>query len=196
MSPVQENARRFGIVIHGGAGTILREKLSTEKETEYRAALRQTLETGYAILAEGGAALDAVQKAVNVMENSPLFNAGKGAVFTHDGINEQDATIMDGATGMAGAVAGLKRIKNPIDLARLVMEKSPHVLLIADGAESFASEHGMAMMPPEYFFTRQRYDQLQEAIAKERSGEAHCGTGHENRMRRASSRPVWRAHSP
>ncbi len=169
MNHAHHEVPRFGIVIHGGAGTILREKLSADKEAEYRAALRQALEVGYEILAAGGAALDAVQKAVNVMEDSPLFNAGKGAVFTHAGTNEQDATIMDGATGMAGAVAGLRRIKNPIDLARLVMERSSHVLLISDGAEAFAREHGMAMMPPEYFFTQQRYDQLQEALVKEQS---------------------------
>jgi len=162
---------KYGIVIHGGAGTILREKMTPETETEIRATLKQSLQAGYDLLDDGRAALDAVVAAINVMENSPLFNAGKGAVFTHDGDCEQDATIMDGTTGQAGAVAGVRQIANPINLARTVMEKSPHVLLIAGGAEQFAREQGFEMMPPEYFHTQLRRDQLKAALEKEKSSE-------------------------
>ena len=159
----------FGIVIHGGAGTILKDKMTPELEKAYQEGLIESLTAGYQVLAAGGAGLDAVQKAVNVMEDSPLFNAGKGAVFTHEGTNEQDAAIMDGQTLKAGAVAGVGHIKNPIDLARLVMEQLPHVLLAREGAEEFARSQGMEMMPAEYFFTERRWQQLQEAKAKERS---------------------------
>ncbi|MFQ6008079.1 MAG: isoaspartyl peptidase/L-asparaginase family protein [Candidatus Zixiibacteriota bacterium] len=158
----------FAIAIHGGAGTILKSKITPEKERAYRDALIESLFVGYNILASDGIALDAVQKAVNVMEDSPLFNAGKGAVFTHDGQHEQDACVMDGATRNAGAVAIVRRIKNPIDLARLVMEKSSHVLLAGEGAEAFAQAHGMEFVDNKYFFTEHRWQQLQEAIEKER----------------------------
>ena len=119
----------FGIVIHGGAGTISKDKMTPELERGYQEGLIESLTASYEILAAGGTSLDAVQRAVNVMEDSPLFNAGKGAVFTHDGTNEQDAAIMDGQTLKAGAVTGVRHIKNPINLARLVMERLPHVLL-------------------------------------------------------------------
>jgi beta-aspartyl-peptidase (threonine type) len=158
----------FAIAIHGGAGTILRSKMTPEKEQAYRAALTESLATGYEILADGGSSLDAVQRAVNVMEDSPLFNAGKGAVFTHERTHEQDACIMDGATRKAGAVALLRRIKNPIDVARLVMEKSTHVLLAGEAAEAFAAAQGMEFVDKDYFFTEYRWQQLQEALAKER----------------------------
>lgn len=160
----------IGIVIHGGAGIIPRNEMTSEMEADYRATLQGALKVGYGVLARGGLALDAVQRAVNVLEDSPLFNAGKGAVFTHDGHNEQDATIMDGSTGMAGCVAGVRRVRNPINLARLVMEKSPHVLLIADGAERFALAQGMDLVEEKYFFTDRRWQQLQDAIAKEKQG--------------------------
>jgi len=160
---------KFGIVIHGGAGTILKEKMSDDQEAQIRATLRLSLQTGFTVLKSGGSSLDAVQRAVNVMEDSPLFNAGKGAVFTHDGDNEQDATIMNGPTGQAGAVGGVRRIKNPIDLARTVMEKSPHVLLISAGAEQFAEQHGFEMMDPTYFHTELRRKQLAAALDKERA---------------------------
>lgn len=158
----------FALAIHGGAGAILRSKMTPEKERAYRDALTESLAVGYEVLASGGSSLDAVQRAVNVMEDSPLFNAGKGAVFTHDGQHEQDACIMDGANRDVGAVAMLRRIKNPIDLARLVLEKSTHVLLAGEGAEEFARAHGMEFVDQDYFFTEYRWQQLQDALEKEK----------------------------
>ena len=137
--------KKFGIVIHGGAGTILKSQMTPEKEAAYVAKLREALDTGYGILEKGGSSLDAVEAAIRILEDSPLFNAGKGAVFTADGINELDASIMDGKTLDAGAVACVKRIKNPISLSRMLMEKSEHVLLISEGAERFARDNGMAL---------------------------------------------------
>jgi beta-aspartyl-peptidase (threonine type) len=157
----------FGIVIHGGAGAIAKYKMTPELEKAFHTALVKSLTAGYEILKSGGSSLDAVQKAVNVMEDCPLFNAGKGAVFTNAEKNEMDAAIMDGQTLKAGAVAGVQHIKNPINLARLVMEKSPHVLLARDGAEEFAVAQGIELMPHEYFFTEQRWQQLTEAKARE-----------------------------
>ncbi len=165
----------FAIAIHGGAGTILKSKMTPEREAAIRATLTESLRVGYALLNEGGCALDAVQKAVNVMEDSPLFNAGRGAVFTHDGKNEQDATIMDGFSGQAGSVASVKHIARPIDLARLVMDQSPHVLLMGDGAEKFAVEHGMELVDNKYFYTEQRWEQLQRALAKEQRASDNKG---------------------
>jgi beta-aspartyl-peptidase (threonine type) len=162
-------AADYGIVIHGGAGTILKSKMTEEKEAEYRANLNKSLRTGYDILEGGGAALDAVQAAVKVMEDSPLFNAGKGAVFTHDGLNEQDASIMDGKTQNSGAVAGVRRIKNPIELARLVMDRSEHILLACEGAEAFAAKHGVEFAEADYFYTEHRWKQLQAAKFKEKA---------------------------
>ncbi|HWR84013.1 MAG TPA: isoaspartyl peptidase/L-asparaginase [Candidatus Deferrimicrobium sp.] len=160
----------FAIAIHGGAGTILKSKMTPEKEREYHAALKESLAAGYDVLMSGRAALDAVQRAVNVMEDSPLFNAGKGAVFTHEGTHEQDACIMDGPTRKVGAVALLQRIRSPIDLARLVLERSTHVLLAGEAAEEFALAHGIEFVDAKYFFTEHRWQQLQEALAKERDG--------------------------
>jgi L-asparaginase / beta-aspartyl-peptidase len=158
----------FGIVIHGGAGAIARDKMTPELEIAYREGLSESLQVGYAILETGGSSLDAVHRALNVMEDSPLFNAGIGAVFTNAGFCSQDAAIMDGSTLKAGAVAGVRHIKNPITLARLVMEKLPHLLLAGEGAEEFARTQGMEMMPDSYFFTERRWQQLQEAIQKEK----------------------------
>jgi beta-aspartyl-peptidase (threonine type) len=158
----------FGIVIHGGAGAITKDKMTPDLEKAFHEGLVASLVAGYDILKAGGSSLDAVQKAVNVMEDSPLFNAGKGAVFTHAEKNEQDAAIMDGQTLKAGAVAGVQHVKSPIDLARLVMEKLPHVLLARDGAEEFARAQGMELVPDEYFFTERRWQQLQEAKAREK----------------------------
>lgn len=169
-------ARPFRLAIHGGAGTIDREKMTPEKEAAYRADLERALRTGHAILAKGGSSLDAVEATLRVLEDSPLFNAGKGAVFTHDGHNELDASIMDGATGSAGAVAGVRRIKNPISLARLVMEKSPHVLMIGAGAEAFAREHGVRFVNPKYFWTEFRWKQLQEEKRAEAAKRAEGRT--------------------
>ena len=141
--------QRFGLVIHGGAGTITRENMSAEKEAAYRVELTAALKTGYAILDNGGSSLDAVEAVVRVMEDSPLFNAGKGAVFTGAGTNELDASIMDGATHQAGAVAGVKTVKNPISAARKVMEETWHVLLASDGADAFAEENPFIQIMPE-----------------------------------------------
>ncbi|HEU4453614.1 MAG TPA: isoaspartyl peptidase/L-asparaginase, partial [Longimicrobium sp.] len=153
-APAQEP--RWGLVIHGGAGTIRREDLTPERQAEYEAALREALMAGHRVLAGGGASMDAVEAAINVMVDNPLFNAGRGAVLTADGRAELDAAVMDGATLAAGAVAGLHHVKNPIDLARAVMEKSPHVMMIGEGAESFAREQGITMVDPSYFVTDAR----------------------------------------
>lgn len=160
---------RIGIAIHGGAGTILKENMSPEEEETYRAELREALLVGYEILKGGGSSLDAVEKAINILEDSPLFNAGKGAVFTNSGTNELDASIMDGKTLNAGAVAAVKHTKNPISLARLVMEKSPHVMLVGEGAAVFAEKLGMKPVPQEYFYTEKRWLQLQKIKAREKS---------------------------
>jgi beta-aspartyl-peptidase (threonine type) len=160
----------IAIVIDGGAGTgHLSEDMTPEVEAEYRAALKRALDAGYAVLKDNGSSLDAVQTAIRVMEDSSLFNAGKGAVFTHNGKNELDAAIMDGASLKAGAVAGVEHIKNPIDLARLVMDKSPHVLLIGQGAEEFAQAQGMALVPADYFYTQRRHDELLKALEEEKT---------------------------
>jgi len=161
---------RTALVIHGGAGTMSRVDLTPELELEIRAALDTALDAGNAVLKDGGSALDAVSAAVVVMEDSPHFNAGKGAVFNADGVNELDASIMDGATLKAGAVAGLHRVKNPIRLARAVMEQSKHVMLIGDGAETFAKSVGIELVDPKYFHTEHRWEALQKAKAEEKTG--------------------------
>ena len=160
--------QQFGLVIHGGAGTILKSKMSTEKERAYRNALQSALERGYKILESGGSSLDAVEQVINLLEDDSLFNAGKGAVFTAEGTNELDASIMDGKTLNAGAVAGVKHIKNPISLARLVMEKSPHVMLAQDGAEAFAKRQGIPLVDEDYFYTQRRWESLQRRIEREK----------------------------
>jgi beta-aspartyl-peptidase (threonine type) len=158
----------YGIVIHGGAGAIARFKMTPELEKGYTEGLITSLTTGHKILEAGGSSLDAVQMAVRAMEDNPLFNAGKGAVFTNSEINEMDAAIMDGKSLKAGAVAGVHGIKNPISLARLIMDKLPHVLLARDGAEEFARLNGLEFMPDDYFFTELRWGQLQEIKAREK----------------------------
>lgn len=160
---------RITLVIHGGAGTITRANMTPEKEKAYNAALEQALQAGYAILKRGGTSLDAVEASVRVMEDSPLFNAGKGAVFTHEGRNEMDAAVMNGQTLAAGAVAGVTVVRNPITAARAVMEKSEHVMMTGPGAEQFAREKGLDIVEPSYFFTQARYDQLQKALAEDRA---------------------------
>ncbi|MEE9441984.1 MAG: isoaspartyl peptidase/L-asparaginase [candidate division Zixibacteria bacterium] len=160
----------LSIAIHGGAGTILRASMTPEKEKAYLDGLTQSLKAGYEILKKGGTALDATQAAVVVMEDSPLFNTGVGAVFTHDGGHEQDACIMDGATKNVGAVANVRRIKNPILLARLVYDKSPHILFAGEGAEKFAASNSMTLVEDmTYFDTEFRYEQLQKALKREKS---------------------------
>jgi beta-aspartyl-peptidase (threonine type) len=161
----------FGIVVHGGAGTIARAKMTPQMEAEYRAKLQEALMAGYKILAGGGTSLDAIEAAIKILEDSPLFNAGKGAVFTAEGTNELDASIMDGKTKMAGAIAGVKRIKNPITLARMVMEKSPHVMMAGDGAEAFAKQQGIELVDQKYFFTERRWNDLQRIKQEEKAKE-------------------------
>jgi beta-aspartyl-peptidase (threonine type) len=161
------------LVIHGGSGVVRRD-MGPEKEREIRAALTKALQSGYARLRAGGAALDGVTAALTVLEDDPNFNAGKGAVFTHDGRNELDAAIMDGNTLRAGAVAGVHRVKNPILLARAVMERSQHVMLIGDGAEVFAREVGVTLVDPSYFRTEQRWQQLQKALREDGQGKPHA----------------------
>lgn len=148
---------KFVLVIHGGAGTILKSQMRPEKEKAYHAALDSALQKGYDILRNGGTALDAVEACIRYMEDNPLFNAGKGAVFTNEGKNELDAAIMDGKTLAAGSVAGVTVIKNPITAARAVMEKSPHVMMVGKGAEQFAKEKGLEIVDPSYFYTEDRY---------------------------------------
>ncbi len=168
----QNAEENFGIVIHGGAGTILKANMSDSLEAAYKAKLKEAITAGHEILKNGGSSLDAVAHTINVMEDSPLFNAGKGAVFTNEGSNELDASIMDGATLNAGAVAGVKHIKNPINLARDVMQKSEHVMLYGAGAEEFAKSLGYEIMDTAYFYTKDRYESLQRVLEKEKSKEA------------------------
>lgn len=160
------------LVIHGGAGVIKRD-LTPAKEKAIRAALTQALESGYAELKAGKSAVDAVSAAIVVLEDDPDFNAGKGAVFTHDGRNELDAAIMDGDSRRAGAVAGVERIRNPILLARAVMEKTPYVMLSGRGAEAFAQSIGMPLVDPSYFRTEERWQQLQKALKEDAAGKPH-----------------------
>jgi beta-aspartyl-peptidase (threonine type) len=162
---------KFGLVVHGGAGTIERSKMTPERERDYRAGIERALSAGYEILKNGGASLDAVEAAVRVFEDDPHFNAGRGAVFTNSGTNELDAAIMDGKTLNAGAVANLRHVKNPISLARLVMEKSKHVFMAGEGAEAFAKESGVPLLPDQkYFYTEERWQALQKIKAVEEGG--------------------------
>ena len=165
----------ISIAIHGGAGVISRASMTAEAERAYRADLGRALDAGYAVLESGGTSLDAAVAAVRILEDSPYFNAGHGSVFSHAGINELDAAIMDGATQKAGAVAGVRHIKNPIDLARMVMERTSHVLLAGEGAEEFALEQGMTLVPGSYFYTERRWKQLEEAQRADRRTSATTG---------------------
>ena len=153
-------SRNWALAIHGGAGVIRRGDLTPQKEAAYRAGLNAALAAGRDVLAKGGSSLDAVEATIRVLEDDPLFNAGRGAVFTADGRNELDASIMDGATRKAGAVAGVTRTRNPISLARAVMEKSPHVMLAREGADRFSVEQGLPQVSPDYFRTEERWQQL------------------------------------
>ncbi|EMT6381614.1 isoaspartyl peptidase/L-asparaginase [Providencia rettgeri] len=163
------------LVIHGGAGTITKNTITPEQEKAYQDKLNEALKAGYNVLNKGGSSLDAVQASINVMEDSPLFNAGKGAVFTHDGKNEMDASIMDGSNLKAGAVAGVTNIKNPINAAYAVMTKSLHVMMVSKGAEQFAAEQGIEIVDPSYFRTDFRWEQLQKAKEKEKVVLDHDG---------------------
>ena len=159
---VDKGKPKIGLVIHGGAGTIDRSTMTPEKERGYREGIERALNAGYTILQSGGASLDAVEAAVRILEDDPLFNAGKGAVFTSAGTNELDASVMDGKTLKAGAVACVKHVKNPISLARAVMEKSSHVMLAEEGAEAFAKEKGIELVDEKYFYTEERWEALQK----------------------------------
>ncbi len=160
--------KKIALAIHGGAGTILKSEMTADLEAEYRAGLDNALRKGFEVLQKNGSALDAVEIAVVELENFPLFNAGRGAVFTHDGKNEMDACIMDGKNRTAGAIAFVKNVKNPIKLARLVMEKTEHHLLAGDGANEFAKQMNVEFEADEYFFTEHRFQQLQKAIEENR----------------------------
>lgn len=162
-----QKAPAYAIVIHGGAGTITKANMTDEKEKAYRDKLNEALEVGETILKNGGTSADAVTQTIMVMENSPLFNSGKGAVFTNAGINELDASFMDGKTQNAGAVGGVTNVKNPILAARAVLEKSEHVLLTGKGAEQFAKEMGIEQVDNSYFRTERRWNSLQKAKAAE-----------------------------
>jgi beta-aspartyl-peptidase (threonine type) len=164
------------IAIHGGAGAIARHPFSPEKELHYRTSLGSALDAGFAVLEQGGSSLDAVSTAVRTLEDDPLFNAGRGAALTRDGAAELDAAIMDGDGQRAGAVACVRHVRNPIDLARRVMEKSRHVLLVGSGAEEFALEEGFALVPNEYFQTEERRQQLEKARRGQRVSELTQGT--------------------
>ena len=153
---------KFSIAIHGGAGTIIKEDMTPELEAEYRNALKESLDAGYAVLEIGGSAIHAVKAAVVMMEDNVLFNAGRGSVFTKKGLNEMDAAIMDGSTLDAGAVAGVRNIRNPVELAEEVMLHSGHVFLSGEGANDFAIKQGIKLEPDEYFYSEYRYDQWKQ----------------------------------
>jgi L-asparaginase / beta-aspartyl-peptidase len=163
----------FGLAIHGGAGTMPRTEMTAEAERGYRSGLQAALDAGYEVLRSGGTSLDAVTRAVVVLEDNPLFNAGRGSVFTLDGRNELDASIMEGRTLKAGAVCGVTRIQNPVLLARSVMENSEHVMLADTGAEEFAETQGFSFVPQSYFHTPERWQQLLRIRAGERGLSGH-----------------------
>ncbi len=177
ISAVTFSQQKYALAIHGGAGNITPQNVPPEVRKAYKAKLEEALMAGEAVLKNGGQALDAVTAAIMVMENSPLFNAGKGAVFTADGTNEMDASIMDGSNLEAGAVAGVSKIKNPILAARAVMEQSPHVLLSGNGADAFAKEKGLDMVDPSYFFTQSRWDSYQREKKRMEKGDKHGTVG-------------------
>lgn len=161
----QDLKEKYVLVVHGGAGTILKAQMTPEREKAYQDGMEKALQAGNDILEKGGTALDAVEAAVRTLEDNPLFNAGKGAVFSNEGKNELDAAIMDGRTLGAGSVAGVTTIRNPISAARLVMEKSPHVMMTGKGAEKYAKQEGLEIVEPSYFFTEDRWKALLRARA-------------------------------
>jgi beta-aspartyl-peptidase (threonine type) len=166
-SAAASRARKWAIVVHGGAGVIERGVLTPEQEAAYRQALARTAEAGAAILKRGGAGLDAIEAAIGLLEDDPLFNAGRGAVFTADGRNELDASLMEGREMKAGAVAGVTRTRHPISLARAVMERSPHVFLIGAGADAFGAAQHLESADPSWFFTERRWRSLEKVLAAE-----------------------------
>jgi beta-aspartyl-peptidase (threonine type) len=169
----EEKINDFAIIIHGGAGTILKKNMSDELEAAYKTKLEEAIKVGYIILKNGGTSQEAVLKTIQIMEESPLFNAGKGAVFTNAGTNELDASFMDGKTLNAGAVAGVKDVKSPIELAIKIMTDSEHVMLSGEGASTFAKEKGLEMVDPSYFYTENRFQSLQRILEKEKTELNH-----------------------
>ncbi|NVJ89410.1 MAG: isoaspartyl peptidase/L-asparaginase [Flavobacteriaceae bacterium] len=169
----EKKVNDFAIIIHGGAGTILKKNMTEEKEKEYKAKLEEAIRVGYTILQNGGTSQDAVIKTIQVMEESPLFNAGKGAVFTNAGTNELDASFMDGKTLNAGAVAGVTDVKSPIELAVKVMTDSEHVMLSGKGASTFAKEKGLEIVEPSYFYTERRFKSLERIREREKTELDH-----------------------
>jgi len=171
----QQSNSPIAIAIHGGAGTIRKSSMTDAMEAAYRQKLKEALQAGYAVLQNGGASTEAVVAAIKIMEDSELFNAGKGAVFTNDGRNELDAAIMDGKTRNAGTVAGITNVKNPITAAVAVMDNSPHVMMIGKGAEQFAGEQGLEIVGPSYFHTDRRFQQLKKIKDTEKQQLDHSG---------------------
>ncbi len=172
----QPKTNEFAIIIHGGAGTILKKNMTPEKETAYQAKLKEAITVGHTILKNGGTSQEAVMKTIQIMEDSPLFNAGKGAVFTNEETNELDASFMDGKTLNAGAVAGVKDVKSPIELAIKVMTDSEHVMLSGKGASVFAKEQGLEIVDPSYFYTENRFKSLQRVKEREKKKQATAET--------------------
>ncbi|MFT4154624.1 isoaspartyl peptidase/L-asparaginase family protein [Parafilimonas sp.] len=178
ISLMAQPAKKYVLVIHGGAGTILQSSMTPEREALYKQGLQNALNAGNAVLKNGGAALDAVEAAIKILEDDSLFNAGKGAVFTNAGKNELDASIMDGKTLKAGAVAGVTNIKNPITAARAVMDKSEHVMMAGKGAEEFAAANGCTVVDPSYFFTASRWSGLLAARREDSLKALHKDSTH------------------
>jgi beta-aspartyl-peptidase (threonine type) len=189
----QDYSDKITLVIHGGAGTITRANMSPEREKAYREALNNALEKGYDVLKKGGTSVQAVEAAIHVMEDSPLFNAGKGAVFTNEGKNELDAAIMEGKTLKAGAVAGVTTIKNPISAAIAVMDQSVHVMMAGKGAEQFAKEKGLKIVDPSYFYTESRYKALERAKEQEKTELDHNDKGEKGGKEGREEREVKKA---
>ncbi len=163
----QQPAHKWSIVVHGGAGVIERSQLTAEGDAAYRASLTQAIEVGAKVLDQDGTALDAVEASIRILEDDPLFNAGRGAVFTSEGTNELDSSIMDGSNLKAGAVAGITHTRHPISLARALMEKSPYVMMIGPGAENFGAMVGLEQVDPSFFFTEARWQSLVKQLQKE-----------------------------
>ncbi len=172
--------RDIAIVVHGGAGTILRENMTPERDRQYRSAIETALKAGYGVLSEGGTSVEAVVAAIKTMEESPLFNAGVGAVFTNKRTVELDASIMDGSDLRAGAIAAVSRVKSPIELARAVMDRSVHVMMVGGGAEEFAEQNGIELVDNEYFYTKRRLLQLEKVQERERAGDVGAVVGSED----------------
>lgn len=188
---------RLGFIIHGGAGVISRATMTPEKEKEFRLKLEEAVLAGYKALQAGKTSLDAVEIAIRIMEDSPLFNAGKGAVFTNDGRNELDASIMYGKTLAAGSAAGLRHVKNPITLARAIMERSEHVMMIGEGAEKFAKEQKIDLVDEKYFWTQHRWDALQNILKEEKQKTEKVEKGKNDSVKPSvSSNPILSSNEP